>query len=174
MPRKTSLTQQEIEKTGTLFLEPFTSATKKHKFQCKYCHAEFMTTPYKIFTQHTKSCGCTSVGKRTGSKYFSGNFIDRCKRGAKLRKIKWSLTLEDIDSVLEKQGFRCALSGRELTYGYIDLNDYTASIDRIDSNLDYKKSNIQILHKDVNMAKQSYEQAYFIKLCREVAEYNES
>ena len=107
-------------------------------------------------------------------KYFSGNFIDRCKRGAKLRKIQWSLTLEDIDSILEKQGFKCALSGRELVYGYIDLNDYTASIDRIDSNRDYKKSNIQILHKDINMAKQSYEQSYFIKLCREVAEYNES
>lgn len=174
MPRQTSITKEEIEKTGTVFLEPYTLATKKHKFRCKYCNNEFTTTPYKIYTGHTKSCGCTAIGKRTGSKYFSGNFIDRCKRGAKLRNIKWSLSLKDIDYIFKQQDFKCALSGKILIYGYIDLNECTASIDRIDSNKIYTKTNIQIVHKDINIAKQHYEQSYFIQLCKEVAKYNES
>ena len=173
MPRKTSLTKEKIEvESGIKLLEPLTLTNKKHRFECPFCKSEFMTTPQKVHSRHTKSCGCTSLGKRTGSKYFSGDFLHRCRKGAKERNIEWLLTKEVLDSIMEEQGFRCNLSGRELTYGYIPLGDISASIDRVDSSKPYVEDNIQILHKHVNLAKQSYSQNYFILLCKEVAQCN--
>lgn len=44
------------------------------------------------------------------------------------------------------------------------------SIDRIDSSEGYLKGNVQLLHKDVNMAKQQYSQDYFVEMCKAVAD----
>jgi len=173
MPRKTSLTKEEVEATGTLFAEEFLYSTKKHLFICKYCGSEFLTTAEKVVTGHTKSCGCVSIGSRKGSKYFSGNFLDRCKRGAKMRSIDWRVKKSELDSIIKRQSFQCALTGRDLIYGYESLPNYTASLDRVDSKGCYTASNIQILHKDVNMAKQSLAQEEFINLCIEVSLHNE-
>jgi hypothetical protein len=169
MPRKTKLTANDLPLN---LLEPLKNVSKKHKFECPFCKSEFFTTPTKVHSGHTKSCGCTRIGKRTGSKYFSGNFLDRCKKGAKARNIKWSVTNEELDYIMESQLFKCNLSKQELRYGYIPINEYTASIDRIDSKKHYTKDNIQILNKDVNLGKQSLSQNEFIKLCKEVAKWN--
>lgn len=169
MPRISSLTKEDIESTGTLFVGEYTLSNAKHAFICKYCGSEFLTTPRKVFSGHTKSCGCASLGKRTGSKYLSGSFLDRCRRGAKTRKIAWNLSKEQLDRLMESQNFSCALTGRQLKFGYIHLSEYTASIDRIDSQHGYSFDNVQILHSDVNMAKQSLSQSDFITLCKEVA-----
>ena len=172
MPKKSKITKKMVEETGVKLLEPLSGSTKKHRFQCPFCKSEFVTTPYKVATRHTKSCGCVAIGRRNGSKYFSGDFLNRCRRSAKERNIGWRLTNKDLDAIMEAQGFKCNLSGRELTYGYIHLNDVTASIDRIDSSKSYTKNNVQILHKHVNLAKQSYEQEYFISLCKDIAQCN--
>lgn len=169
MPRKTNIT---VDNLPIKLLEPLRNVNDKHKFECPFCQSEFITTPSKVKLKHTKSCGCTSIGKRTGSKYFSGNFLDRCKKGAKARNIKWNVTNDDLDFIMESQSFKCNLTGRMLSYGYIDLNEYTASIDRIDSSKHYTKDNIQILNKNVNMCKQSLNQTEFIQLCKEVANAN--
>jgi hypothetical protein len=66
------------------------------------------------------------------------------------------------------QDFRCALSGWPI--GWSDVGAiHTASIDRVDSSLGYVVGNIQIVHKDVNMAKQQFTQDYFLVLCAAVA-----
>ena len=71
-----------------------------------------------------------------------------------------------------KQDKVCKLSG--LPIGWADIGrNHTASIDRIDSNKGYVLSNIQLVHKDVNVMKSKYDQNYFISTCQLVAKRNE-
>ena len=165
MPRKTKINAKKLK---IKLLEPLKKVCEKHNFECPYCKSQFLTTPSKVHSGHTKSCGCVAIGRRTGSKYFSGDFLSRCKRGAKSRNIAWKLSNDELDKIIEEQNFRCNLTNELLIYGYIPLNEYTASIDRIDSTQGYVKENIQILHKDVNLAKQSLTQSEFITLCKKV------
>ncbi len=170
MPRKTKITSETLK---IKLLEPLRCVNEKHNFECPYCQSIFVTTPSKVDSGHTKSCGCVAIGRRTGSEYFSGDFLSRCKRGAKARNIEWKLSYADLDNIMREQNFRCGLTNELLAYGYIPLNEYTASIDRIDSNKGYMKENIQILHKNVNLAKQSLTQIEFITLCKKVAICNQ-
>jgi len=55
---------------------------------------------------------------------------------------------------------------------YNHNSSVTASLDRIDSKLDYRKTNVQWVHKDINMMKRVLKQDYFIKLCTDVADNN--
>jgi hypothetical protein len=52
-------------------------------------------------------------------------------------------------------------------------NTSTASLDRIDSKVGYTKNNVQWVHKDVNNAKQDFEEDYFFNMCREVVAHKE-
>jgi hypothetical protein len=85
--------------------------------------------------------------------------------------LDWGLTIEDASILLAQQDGRCALSGICLvTSG--DFKEITASIDRIDSSKGYTIDNVQLVHKDINMMKQAFEQSYFISLCQKVAGNN--
>lgn len=162
--------QDRINKTGVINVDPIGSVNKKIRFLCPFCSSVFTTTPHRVATNHTKSCGCVSLGSRTGGKYISGNFINHIKRGAKSRHLEYKLSNEFLDTLLEKQEFKCALTKEPLKYGYVNVIDYTASLDRINSSIGYIESNVQWLHKDVNLAKQKLSQEDFIELCRKVTE----
>jgi 5-methylcytosine-specific restriction endonuclease McrA len=78
------------------------------------------------------------------------------------------ITAASLRRLLEKQGFRCNLTGRELTPD-------TAAADHIKPLSNGGKnemSNMQILHADVNQAKGTMSQGDFISMCREVASHN--
>jgi hypothetical protein len=70
--------------------------------------------------------------------------------------------------LIEKQNKKCALSGLELKFPEFGekATKQTASLDRINSDLGYVKSNIQWLHKDVNKIKWELSQIRFIELCK--------
>lgn len=91
------------------------------------------------------------------------------KRGGESRGYQWELTPEFIIELYETQGKVCALTGWTIGWPLKGLTS-TVSIDRIDSKEGYLKSNVQLLHKDVNMAKQQYTQQYFLEMCKAVAD----
>jgi hypothetical protein len=72
-------------------------------------------------------------------------------------KFAWKLFL--------KQKRRCALTGLELHFGKHGYDKFTASLDRIDNNVGYKKNNVQWVHKDVNKMKNVFPEKYFIEMC---------
>ncbi len=80
----------------------------------------------------------------------------------------WDLTPEYILDLYKEQNKLCALTGWPIGWPEKGLTS-TVSIDRIDSSEGYLIGNVQLLHKDVNMAKQKYSQEYFISLCEAVA-----
>lgn len=76
----------------------------------------------------------------------------------------------DVLAVLKRQLYRCALTGRT-------LQPEVANIDHIvplAKGGQHVPANIQILHEQVNQAKNSMTQAEFIALCREVVAFIDS
>ena len=90
------------------------------------------------------------------------------RKGGLHRGLDWDLEPNDILDLYEKQGGVCALTGWPIGWSEKGLTA-TVSIDRVDSSEGYLKENVQLLHKDVNMAKQSYSQDYFIEMCKSVS-----
>lgn len=93
--------------------------------------------------------------------WFSKYFI----RGNKKRS--GNITIQEVYDLWIKQNKKCKLSGL-----YIDFvktqNGISASIDRIDSKQEYIISNIQLVHKDINLMKNHFNQDYFLDVCEKI------
>lgn len=120
----------------------------------------------------------TSVGDLT-SAWWSTHVVKRANghntssflKGKK-KIYKLTVTMEQAWELFEKQNRKCALSGLPLNFPK-DRNPHggTASLDRIDSNGNYTLDNVQWVHKDINRLKNSFDQDYFINLCKLVSNY---
>lgn len=102
----------------------------------------------------------------------SGNTWNSIVRGAKTRKIEFSVTKEYIWNLFLNQERKCALSGEVIYFGSTNKSSSTASLDRIDSSKGYIEGNVQWLHKDVNIMKNRFSQDRFLQLCSSIAERN--
>ena len=86
------------------------------------------------------------------------------KRGAKTRKIKFELQIEDLKNLPNV----CYYTGRELT---LDSNkDNTLSLDRIDSNIGYIKSNVVFCCNIINHMKWELSINQFLNWCDAVVQ----
>lgn len=118
-----------------------------------------------------RNCGNNKHYKGVGN--LSSTFFSRILEGAKKRNIDVSVTKEEILELLEKQKYKCAISGMPLIMSKSFSKDRTnekssttASLDRIDSSKGYTLENVQWVHKDVNIMKNKFKQAYFTEICR--------
>ena len=108
---------------------------------------------------------------------FSGILIRSCKRVAKIRASKGrteagicTITEQDIVELYEIQEGRCALSGKVMDH--IKDSPHIMSIDRIDNNLGYIKSNIRLVTWKVNQAINDMSEEDFFEMCSRVAKMN--
>jgi hypothetical protein len=152
-----------------------------------------VSKPKKPYIKHCSNCGkeqrygrkdhykdallndnkCKSCSGHTNN--FKGKigpmpiaWFDMKKRQGLGRNLEWTLDYLDVVSMHNTQQGKCALSGLPINWADKGLKA-TVSIDRIDSSKGYLRDNIQLVHKDVNMIKQSYDQLYFINLCKAIA-----
>lgn len=131
-----------------------------------------------------KSCGCISkerigpnhpdwkgVGEISADWWHSKilrNFKQKSRSAIEIKidmEYAWNLFL--------KQNRKCALTGINLTIRN-RLKYGNASLDRIDSSKGYIEDNVQWVHKDINMMKRTYDQNYFIEMCKKVAKNKNS
>ena len=125
----------------------------------------------KLSKQPCKTCSNKSNHPQGEEYGIRVSWFNKFKNSARYRFLDWELTIEDVATLLAQQSGRCALSGLWLvTRG--TFKEITASIDRIDSSKGYTMGNVQLVHKDINMMKQSFEQSYFVSLCQKVAGNN--
>ena len=83
------------------------------------------------------------------------------------KELDGALKGSDIFEILERQGFRCNLTG-------VPLTPDTASIDHIiplSKGGSHTKANAQIILNSVNQAKGSMTQSEFVEMCRLVVEH---
>lgn len=119
----------------------------------------------------TRSCGCL-VHEKTKEKHhlwtgygkISGNRWCSIKQCAKHRNKGFYITIDFAWDLFLKQNKCCALTGMAL-----DIDD--ASIDRIDSLLDYTEDNVWWVHKDINKIKASTNTIEFILMCKSIVDY---
>lgn len=139
------------------------------------CGLEKEVMSAHLVQKGVQSCG--SCARYKGCKELSGTFWNHIKRGAKVRNLEFSITVEDAWNLLVKQDFKCALTGMELVLkrtnnrynGTGTINN--ASLDRIDSSKGYTKDNIQWLDKDVNRMKWHFSEKRFIEICEQTVEW---
>jgi hypothetical protein len=85
--------------------------------------------------------------------------------------LEFDLTNEYIHNLFLNQDQKCNLTGWEINL-FNENQPITASLDRIDSKKGYIKNNVQWLHKDINCIKLDFSQGEFIRLCKDVANFN--
>lgn len=117
-----------------------------------------------------KSC-CTGYEEITGA-YWSAFLNSAKKRGWRRKGIEVKLSKEEAWHLFLQQDRCCALTGIPLLLNKTKVGS-TASIDRIDSGGIYELTNVQWVFKNINFMKQSFDQNYFIQLCKQVADYAE-
>lgn len=130
----------------------------------------------------TRSCGCISkaTGKNSnaykGHEELTGSYWNQLKYSAKKRNINFNITIEYAWGLFVEQKRKCAISGVDIYFAETRIKSLhggnTASLDRINSNKEYLKGNVQWVHKDVNIMKQAYDQNYFISFCKKIANNN--
>ena len=153
-------------------------SAKKISYICECdCGNIVEITAQSIVNGNTKSCGCFKKKRNIevnfkGYKDITGEYWSNVKEGAKRRNLEFAITLTEVWELYEKQNRKCALSGVEIIFGPTGKN--TASIDRIDNKRGYILDNIQILHKDINIMKNKFEQEYFIGVCQKISKNRES
>lgn len=88
------------------------------------------------------------------------------KRNAEKRKIPFFLTIEEMDAIMEAQDHRCVYTGRKLDAK--TRKNYTASLDRKDSDGSYTADNVQFTCIEANIAKWKLTEEAFLSLVEEV------
>lgn len=127
------------------------------------------------------SLGYSSDGKHKGCGDISLTIISTIRNKAKSRNIEWSekLTADYLWNLFLKQDKKCALTGLDIHFrsgnnihtpintpnSNLDYSQITASLDRIDSTNGYVPGNVQWVHKNINIMKNSFSKDYFIKMC---------
>lgn len=151
-----------------------------------HCHlcgkAEHPVLPASLRRGASTSCGCrrdqyrANTGEHNanfrGYREIRSHFWNGYRRGAEARRIPFDLTMKYAWDLFEAQDRKCAFSGVPLTFGVSKRNSLTtASIDRIDPNKGYVEGNVQWVHKQVNIMRNTLSVADFIQWCRSVTEH---
>lgn len=127
-----------------------------------------------ILSGKSKKCRkCSGKGGRSnsgwrGHKDVPQQFFGIAQRSAAARGYEFNLTIEDVQTLWDRSGGKCALSGISIKLD-TKHNGCTASMDRIDSKRGYVMDNIQFVHKDVNLMKNHFQQEYFVEMCKRIA-----
>lgn len=183
-----------VIKEGENLVSP--CGTKRAKWECLCdCGNVSYVTTTELRSGHTKSCGCWSreqarkamtgqryyVKRRLGTKNVKKSYFDRVRKGAIERNLEFNISIEDMQSLLEKQNFKCALTGDDITMSLensafriakgIAIHN-TASLDRIDSSKGYTLENIQWVHKEINLIKQNLKEQDLLVWCKKLINYN--
>lgn len=130
----------------------------RERLTCNYCK----DTVGNEGINHPRYKGTEDIG----STYFS-----RLKQNAIQRHYRFDITIEDLQTLLKKQNYKCALTGMDIAIYATHNKEWTASVDRIDNTQGYTLDNIQWVHRDINWMKQEFHQDYFKDLCKKVTNY---
>jgi len=130
-------------------------------------------TPYNVRRGNTTSCGCSRRYKCLND--ISYIYYQKIYTRAQKKNLQFDLTIEFLQELLEKQNYKCALSGIPIIlsknfYNQRKKTEQTGSLDRIDSKKGYVENNVQWVHKDINKMKMNLSQKRFFELCDNVTQ----
>ncbi len=131
----------------------------------KYCSRPCKRKAYQA------SGGCESTEKQYN--LISGNWAKYFSRLCQKSFRRDLLSKHDCIELLEKQNYKCALTGVELTCilqkGVVTKTN--ASIDRINPKGEYTKDNVQLVCSIINKLRIDMDVNEFVEWCRKVADH---
>lgn len=103
-------------------------------------------------------------------------FFNHIKRLAKKRNLDFCIDEKYLIYLFKKQNGLCKVTGQKIkipssSKQYKNKN-FTASLDRINNNLGYKKRNLQWVHKKINQSKWNFNTQQYKNLCKLVYEHS--
>lgn len=147
----------------------------RHYYLCKCkCGDTKITRKDYLTSGGLKSCGCRrNKSRRENYHDLSHRYLTAIEKRSKKNGIEFSLTMEFMWLLFERQNKKCAISGQDIVLCKSrSYKTQTASLDKIDPLGGYVEENVQWVHKDVNTMKMDFDQTYFIETCRKIAEHN--
>lgn len=175
MARGIDLTNTKFGKLTAIQLHPKRTKDKLRLWVCLCDCGNTKIVPAKFLRSGmTSTCGCGAHPNKNSNSNWKGygeiplDFYTTIKRNAESRGIEFNISIEYLWDLFLKQKRSCALSGLEIQFGRTnkDKSNTTVSVDRIDSKKGYVKSNVQWVHKKINIMKNAYSQEEFISLCK--------
>lgn len=152
--------------------------TSNHK-NCPSCRHMLSKTPCitcrKLCGNKYLQCGtcCNRIKRRLEGIGKSGKFYYYLRKSidrSKLWNLPTNLDEDFLNKLWEDQEGRCVLTGIEIELSIYDWKNtkykakpWSASLDRIDSNLGYIKGNVQFVSLSMNYAKSNFSQIDFLK-----------
>ena len=140
-------------------------------YLCKCeCGTELAIARTNLIRGVTLSCRKCALQNRKGHyRKILAPVFSRVKKAANKRQIEFAIDHEYVLEIMNKQDWKCAITGISLTVNY-NSKLSNASLDRIDSNRGYIPGNVQWVYLPINMMKWKLSQEEFIKLCKLIAE----
>ena len=127
---------------------------------------------------HSWCKDCCKLGQKrsTKKKYSSiegrlATFLVSCKNSAKRRGQECTITRNDLIEIWKEQEGKCNYSGLEMTTEPSKMT--TVSVERINSNIGYTRSNTVLVCNYVNRMKSDLTLDEFFKFCFKVHKYNQ-
>ena len=142
------------------------------------CRPAAIKNPGKY--KNYKSCGCdkshfiSQTGKNSvnfkGYEEMNSWYLSDAKRRSKKLNIPFNLNMRFLWKLYLKQNKKCALSGLDINFAgkRNNITNGNISLDRIDSKKGYIKTNVQWVHKNVNLMKMYMEESVFLCLCKQI------
>ena len=173
IPRKRQYENLKNKPFGKLIVEQFVGTDCKQQalWNCLCeCGKHKIVKASRLKSGEVKSCGCLHQ-VRVGD--IDGHHFANIRAHARQKKMKFTITIEQIWNLYLMQDGKCALSGVNIGFDRKNKPNTTASLDRIESSRGYTIDNVQWVHKDINQMKSDRTEDYFIDLCRKVVNHME-
>lgn len=136
---------------------------KEAKVKCACsCGRERYVSCYTLIKGTSKSCKICQNENSSGSDNNNWKGVGAIP----LSYFRTATTDDDriaLSETWDDSNGKCAMTGWD-----ISISDRTASPDRIDSSKGYTKDNIQWVHKNVNIAKNMFDNDYFLTICHSI------
>jgi hypothetical protein len=150
---------------------------KRVNFLCR-CKCGTIKSIFSHYLTYGKSktCGCSkhSTGEKhnawKGCGNITGHYFAHIRGQARIRKLEFEITVEELWNIFQKQNGKCNLTGLPIDLFINRDKTRTASLDRIDNTKGYTNDNIQWVHKDINYMKRVLSQEQLITYCHMIAE----
>jgi hypothetical protein len=143
------------------------------KRRCCICHDVFpMTTEF--FHSGSKKCKvCVNTQKKSNYRQMSvldliphrwKEIHSRCKR----TKIPFRISIDDLRHQFKVQNGKCYYTHRTLTGYQENIENFSLSVDRVDSSRGYEKDNVVLCGTIINKMKLNLTTSQFVSLCSEI------